>query len=270
MQGYFSLFVFLTDIHAVYSAFGHRQQIYRTKDSRIRQMSPPVPSEHAVCFADMHKAIHRIFTSVCRLFFVSFFNILQRRMEIHTQDIFSCFHLSCYIKLPGSVHVICITDFFFIQIDITDRIQTFKAKPLSLAFLCFGSLKHGLILIIFFHQIQCSVFIVLPERIFHLSVSQQICIHSSRNLRRIPLCIACSMHLPYRCKLLFFRCKTLHIIASIFVFRSCFYSYFTISVYHEVPVLSIAKVIFLCSHVLQIFHMKSTKKEAFSGFHFQG
>ena len=239
MQGYFSLFVFLTDIHAVYSAFGHRQQIYRTKDSRIRQMSTPVPSEHAVCFADMHKAIHRIFTSVCRLFFVSFFNILQRRMEIHTQNIFSCFHLSCYIKLPGSVHVICITDFFFIQIYITDRIQTFKAKPLSLAFLCFGSLKHGHIL-------------------------------SSRNLRRIPLCIACSMHLPYRCKLLFFRCKTLHIIASIFVFRSCFYSYFTISVYHEVPVLSIAKVIFLCSHVLQIFHMKSTKKEAFSGFHFQG
>ena len=34
--------------------------------------------------------------------------------------------------------------------------------------------------------------------------------------------------------------------------------------------LSIAKVIFLCSHMLQIFHMKSTKKEAFSGFHFQG
>ena len=163
--------MFLADIDTVNSAFGHRQQIHRTENSCIRQMSTPVPSEHAVCFSDMYKSVHRIFTSVCRLFFVSFFNIFQRRMEIHTQDIFSCFYLSCYIKLPGSVHVICITDFFFIQIDITDRIQAFKAKPLSFAFLCFGSLKRGLILIIFFHQIQCSVFIVLPERIFHLSVS---------------------------------------------------------------------------------------------------
>ena len=223
MQGYFPLFVFLTDIYTVDSAFGHRQQIHRAEDSCIRQMRPPVPSEHTVCFADMHKAIHRIFTSVCRLFFVSFFNIFQRRMEIHTQDIFSCFHLSCHIELPGSVHVIGVADLFFVQVNIADRVQSFKTKPLFFTCLCFDSLEYGLVLVIFFHQIQSLVFIVFPERIFHLSVSQQIRIDSSRNLRRIPLRIARSMHLPYRCKRLFFRCKTLHITPPFILFCSCFF-----------------------------------------------
>ncbi len=92
-------------------------------------------------------------------------------MQDNSQHIPLLFDLAGHIIFPDTVHIICFSDIFLIQVDIRDRIQSIKTKQdLILPGKFLLKLKARLIFIIVFHQRKGADLIVLPEGIFHVPV----------------------------------------------------------------------------------------------------
>ena len=148
-------------------------------------MCAPVPSEHAVGFADMYKSVHGIPGTEGTAFLKCLCNILCRRMEYHSQFILFRLQKRLHFILPDTVHIVRRTDQLAVQINIGDGVHTVKMQydtPAGQQVTAAGKLRY--ILIILIHQLQGFQLIVLKKRILHLPVAQHVRIHSSRNHRR--------------------------------------------------------------------------------------
>ena len=103
-------------------------------------------------------------------------------MEYHTQFIAGLVDHSSHIIFPGTLHVAYFSQLCAVQIQVCNRVNSVKMKNLVFCLHYFRlTVKYGMVFVIFIHQFQRFVFIILEKRIFHLSIAQQICVNSSGN-----------------------------------------------------------------------------------------
>ena len=188
-------FLALPDIHIFQGSVFYIAQIYRAEDPRIGKMGAPVPAEHIVGFAQVHKSFVSILISDIFILFVGLGNELQRRAEDHLEHII-LFQILFYLIVPGSVHVFCMSQIGSVKPDIRHSIQSFKGKEHpGICFWIFCR-KSALILIICLHKRADLIFIILPVGIRDLSVSQKICIYRSPDSGFPPVFLSCPAHTP--------------------------------------------------------------------------
>ena len=118
-------------------------------------------------------------------------------MEYHTQFVTCLVDHSSHIIFPGTVHVADFSQLGAVQIQICNRINSVKMKNLMFCLHYFRlTVKYDMIFVIFIHQFQRFVFIILEKRIFHLSIAQQICIDGSGNNCFPEFLISYTAHAP--------------------------------------------------------------------------
>ena len=136
----------------------------------------------------MHKAFIRVFISDIAIFLIRICNVRKRGVKQHPQSVFSLSPQSGYIILPDSVHIVWVSQKRAVPEHRCHGIKTIKMQH-DLFFSCPVSIHTdtALILIFLLHSAADSILVVLPVWVFHVSISQQICIHAARHLRLLPV-----------------------------------------------------------------------------------
>ena len=79
-------------------------------DSPVGKPRPPIPSEHAVSFAQMRKPAHRLIGTSQVVFPVRVPNKSDRGQNSDLEGIFAFLKDSSHIELPGDMHVVSLPE----------------------------------------------------------------------------------------------------------------------------------------------------------------
>jgi hypothetical protein len=99
-------------------------------DPAVRKPWPPVPSKHAVRFAQMRESPHCFIRAAKMVLPVCLTDKTGRGKDRNLQDIFAGTKNASHIKLPGDVHVVCPAEHHTIQPYFRKRVNSLKAKNL--------------------------------------------------------------------------------------------------------------------------------------------
>ena len=191
--------MFLPDVNAVNPSLLDPQNINFPEYSCVGKMCSPVPAEHIVGFSQMHKSFICIFVPDISILFIGPGNKLQRRMEYYSQNILFFPQKICDLVFPCPVHVAGFSQEAAVQIYGSQCIQTLKPQnlfPVGKEFPL--RRKSAFIFIIFVHKGAGCVFIIFPEGILYLAVSEQVCVNSPWNLCVMPFFFSYPAHSPLR------------------------------------------------------------------------
>lgn len=109
-------------------------------------------------------------------------------MQHHAQRVARLLQKRFHVILPDAVHIVCTSHLRFVYINICNCVDPVKMQqnPVFFQHLCI-TVEHRLIFIVEIHQRKSADFVILPERILHISVAEQVRVHCSRNHRGLKL-----------------------------------------------------------------------------------
>ena len=145
----------LCDLHILNPRMAVCFQINITENPGINSLRAPVPSKHTMRLPDQLVSFHSTAGNIVDLFIFLIlisFDILEYRPEYDPDLVLSGMKKSFHIQLPGTVHIVCRSDLFSIDINICQSIQPLTDQDYFF----------------FFQNILCShkcpaEFIILPE-----------------------------------------------------------------------------------------------------------
>ena len=130
MHSFSNYMVLLRDHHLCHTRRLYRHERNTSKQSGIWESWTPIPSIHAGSLSNMRKARHRIRSCSDWAFLIFHRCIPDRRMKKHLQliDSIRCIFLykRCNIVFPDAIHILCRADFFIIQIQIGNRVNSIE------------------------------------------------------------------------------------------------------------------------------------------------
>ena len=176
----------LCDLHILNPRMTVRFQINITEDSGINRLGAPVPSKHAVCLTDQLVSFHSAAGNIMDLFILFIliiFDILKHRPKYDPDLVLTGMKKSFHIQFPGTVHIICRSGFFSIDINIRKCVQSLAYQDHFLLIKdILRNRKRSAKFIILPEQFPRSIFIGAVKRIFDLSGPVKSGKHRSRNL----------------------------------------------------------------------------------------
>ena len=162
----------LPDIDTADPSFFNPQKRDTTEDPGVRKMRAPVPPEHIVGFSQMHEALVSIVISDIAVLLIRLRNVSERGVKLHVQQVFSLSQTVCDVIFPDTVHIAGFSQKFSVQVYGCAGIQPVKLKqPRPAPHHCFIRHKPALVIVIVLHKGARRILVVLPVRIFHISVS---------------------------------------------------------------------------------------------------
>ena len=187
----------LPDIDAADPSFVDPQKRDTAEDPVVRKMRAPVPSEHIVGFPEMHESLVSIVIPDIAVLLICLSDISERGMKLHVQCVFSLPQTVCDVVFPDTVHIAGVSQELPVQVYGCAGVQPVKRKqPRPAPHQRLIRHKPALILVVVLHKGARRILIVLPVRIFHISISEKICIYSSRNHGALPRSAGHTAHSP--------------------------------------------------------------------------